>query len=265
MADEKTISQQAEEPVRPFVRFWARSIDKALYLATLPLLMALPGPLGWLLLPLWLGGLVALEALLLSSFGTTPGKAILGVSVRNSDGKRLSFRQALNRTIAVYRRGHKFGIVTIALAYKKLKQEGRTAWDDAGNFVVRHQALGRGRMVAGALTPAAATMFLLLGPALSGPKSANADFGGGAAAKSAGPVAASGGGVTITPTGKRKPTVLTVAPDPSATQPAAATTRPSAAGSKPGTGAIRVEKKPAGKLNGKSSARKTAAPQRPAK
>jgi uncharacterized RDD family membrane protein YckC len=55
------------------------------------------------LLVSWLVGCAWLfvEAMLLSACGTTMGKGLLGVTVRNADGSNLSFGAALGRAFAV--------------------------------------------------------------------------------------------------------------------------------------------------------------------
>lgn len=94
-------------------RFFARSFD--LSLCSLPwslLLLAfgvnitdqsIGGDLLALVVSVVL--MLLLEPLLLSRFGTTPGKAILGLSVTALDGGRLTYHEAYQRTLLVLIRG----------------------------------------------------------------------------------------------------------------------------------------------------------------
>ena len=43
-----------------------------------------------------------LEALLISTIGTTPGKAVLGIHIRESDGSKLTFIRALKRSLSFF-------------------------------------------------------------------------------------------------------------------------------------------------------------------
>lgn len=85
-------------------------------------------------------------------FGNTPCKAILRISVTNADGSKLSFRDALLRNMRVYFSGYGLGIplvqlVTFSFAYNKLKNKGKTSWDEKHNFIVSHGQIGGGRIL----------------------------------------------------------------------------------------------------------------------
>lgn len=93
----------------PYVRFLGRMADvmmhMTLYLAVLRIFGLafspdfLPGSyeaLLYLCLPM-----VLIETAFLGTLGTTPGKAMLGVSVRDYRGKRLSFSTAFRRSLFV--------------------------------------------------------------------------------------------------------------------------------------------------------------------
>ena len=91
-----------------------------------------------------------LEALLLSSFGATPGKRLFGIRVTHPSGDLLSFSEALQRAARVWMQGQAFLIPLVALipqllAYRRLTKTGTTLWDDATHAAVFHQAWGRFR------------------------------------------------------------------------------------------------------------------------
>jgi hypothetical protein len=86
---------------------------------------------------------VPLEAWLLSSFGSTPGRALLRVQVRRLDGGLPAFSQALRRSFHVYWKGLALGLPFISLvamlwARQTLLQRGITPWDEANETRVEH-------------------------------------------------------------------------------------------------------------------------------
>jgi uncharacterized RDD family membrane protein YckC len=84
------------------------------------------------------------EPLFLSNSGTTPGKWIMGISVRREDGARLSFPVAFLRLIWVWFVGLASGIpflslVTMLIARAKLVSDGVTAWDEGLKCRLTHR------------------------------------------------------------------------------------------------------------------------------
>lgn len=141
--------------VRPWIRFWARSVDGILIaiLVSTPLEFLLPAGMnsrvadrivGVIAMMVW----VPIDAVLLSFFGTTPGKALLRVKVSNKDGSNLSFPQALSRSLGVWLRGQAIGIFPLAtvvanvMCYRTLRDTGVTSWDRKGRFLVKHRTVG---------------------------------------------------------------------------------------------------------------------------
>ena len=140
---------------RPWVRFWARSIDIALIciIVGIPVSAVLPDGLNnrlvdqliqFLAVTLW----IPIEAALIATFGCTPGKALLRVRVSNKNGSNLSFGQALSRSFGVWLMGLGTGViplvtlVTSLFAYNRLSKKGVTAWDRDGRFMVTHRKVG---------------------------------------------------------------------------------------------------------------------------
>jgi hypothetical protein len=109
---------------------------------------ALAGPMGkWTFLLsvgfflLW----VFVEAFMLSEMGTTIGKAVLGVTVRNEEGNDLTYGQALARGFRVLYRGCGlvlFGPVAMIVSYFRLTGNGSTSWDRDGRLTVSHSRVG---------------------------------------------------------------------------------------------------------------------------
>ncbi len=135
--------------IRPGVRLWARLIDYILFevivfeSASLAADIKIDFSKGLLLyitaIFLW----VFVEAFLLSILGTTPGKWLLGVSVREEYGNKPALPKALKRSLLVWLYGIQAGIpplFILGLAYSKnkLTAEKTTKWDSKSGCTVRH-------------------------------------------------------------------------------------------------------------------------------
>lgn len=150
--------------VRPWLRFWARYLDTLFCVYLIQVLdsmsvpfvtqvidnimygpLVMPGAEGYIIAMILLLVWIPLESLLLSIVGTTPGKLVFGVRVRNADGSKLSFRQAFKRSFLVWWRGEAAGVPIIALiayvsGYQTLKNKLRqTTWDRDMNLTVSHR------------------------------------------------------------------------------------------------------------------------------
>lgn len=137
--------------VHPWRRFWARYLDVFTFSIVFGIFLAFFLPsildqsevfLSMLILFIW----IFAEAALLDTWGTTPGKWLLRISVQGPTGKP-HFSEALNRSFAVWFRGLGFGIPLVSLftmsaAYNRLKKEGTSSWDQDGQFVVSHGNVG---------------------------------------------------------------------------------------------------------------------------
>lgn len=153
MANSRSPEPDVSGPqVRPWVRYWARQLDYAFWgiafgipLAFIyePILNLPTIVLGFI----FLVPFVLTEATLLSTWGTTPGKALLKIRVRRLNGDKPSFGQAFGRTADVIFRGVGLWIPIVAFfthitAYYKLTRNGITSWDKAGGFAVEHRSVG---------------------------------------------------------------------------------------------------------------------------
>lgn len=132
---------------RPWVRYWARSLDGVFMLAAFSLFVSKLGADDpWVIL-FAIFGLFIVQVLLLSTFGTTAGKALLGTSISTANGDRMSFFQAIGREFAVAVQGLGLGIpivslATMVLSYVRLTGQGITSWDQSRNLIVRHGRIG---------------------------------------------------------------------------------------------------------------------------
>jgi len=146
-------SEEDTFEVHPWLRFWARNMDLMLFAILLGYLLSfapasvlkLIGRIQYIMpvsLLLW----VLVEAILLSTWGTTPGKIIFGITIRDNNGNKPSFRSSLNRSASVWFWGMGCGInyvevITEILSYKKLKDKGITRWDQNGKYNITHEGI----------------------------------------------------------------------------------------------------------------------------
>lgn len=146
-------SDMEGEQVRPWVRYWARYFDIQLFGLVLGILLGIINPklmniidsrlLGMVLLFFW----IIFEAILLSTCGTTPGKFLLKIKVRDKNHNKLSFPAAFARSVGVWFAGMGIGfplatLITLIVSYNKLKNDRITRWDYNGEFIVLHGKIG---------------------------------------------------------------------------------------------------------------------------
>lgn len=149
--------------IQPWVRFWARHLDMIVWTMGLgviltnvaPSILEADIPDAVLCMGFWFSW-IPIEAFLLSSWGTTPGKWLLKIKVRDSAGEKLTFSSALNRSFAVWWSGLAIGfplaqVLSFTLAYNNLKRDEVTSWDRMGGFVVSHERIGIWRVIVGTL------------------------------------------------------------------------------------------------------------------
>ena len=103
---------------------------------------------GCTLLMLWL----PIDAIFLSTTGTTPAKFLFGISVKTVSGQNLSFSQALSREFQVFFQGLGLGIPFISLftqifSHRRLVRTGTTLWDTATGSIVSHKEWEAGRAI----------------------------------------------------------------------------------------------------------------------
>ncbi len=159
---ERAKSGRTSEP-RPWQRLAARLFDYAIWGLVLALLLSELRALGlvpeamsyWLGHPLTApilitGSWVSIEALLIASVGTTPGKWLFGVFLQFSISDayarrdtRAQLQRALQRSFRVWWEGIACGFpllapVLIAVAYEKIAQNQETDWDFAQDVLVTH-------------------------------------------------------------------------------------------------------------------------------
>jgi len=145
-----------QSQVYPWRRYWARLFDITFIMPIYIFIISLFSPglnytiirtesfIGGALLLLFY--LIFFEPMMLSSFGTTPGKVFLGIEIRALSGKKISYATGMKRGFLIWIYGMGIGIPLIALftmtfAYNKLKRNGITSWDEKCGINVIHDQL----------------------------------------------------------------------------------------------------------------------------
>lgn len=137
LAAELPFRETVPRPHHPVRRFVGRMADYAILVVLLRLLLIVVlriRPYGKLLS--WLVDygsyffMVPLEALLLSAFGTTPGKWLMGLRVHSRDGGLLTFSQAMERECAVLSQGQGLGIPVWSLWRRYKSYQAYCQWPD---------------------------------------------------------------------------------------------------------------------------------------
>jgi len=91
--------------------------------------------------------LMSVEAIFLSCAGTTPAKWLFGMRVTTAEEQKLSFLNALKRTLLVWVQGLGLCIPIVVwftqfFAYRRLTKTGTTLWDSSVNSIVTHKHWG---------------------------------------------------------------------------------------------------------------------------
>lgn len=131
-------------PGHPWRRLFARGLDLALYTMVLTALSTvvwhLPaatlGSTFFRLVQIYFGyGMMfLLEPVFLHFWGTTPGKWIFGIAIRDGEGEKLRYSAAFRRTAGVFGKGEGYGIPIYSLwrnwkCYKTVTDCERCDWE----------------------------------------------------------------------------------------------------------------------------------------
>lgn len=168
----ETVYQPSGPQVRPWVRYWARMTDYLIFCLLCGIIVAIIYEplldirklLGIIMFFLY----IFVEPIMLSSWGTTPGKALLRIRLRRRDGTKLNYSEGLNRSFKVWLRGWGLGIPIVAFftlitAHMRLTREGKTSWDQEGQFIVHHQIVSPLRTIVTVLIFIAFSALVVIG------------------------------------------------------------------------------------------------------
>ncbi len=140
----------AEWAFDPWQRYWARTFDVGLTYSIVGVVMALVFHtsavntnvtlLRFVLCLLGWGLELVLEPLLLCTWGTTPGKWLLGLELRDERGGKLRYSQGLERTWRVLWTGYGLEIPVFSLyrmyrCYKECRENRPLSYDDDEGFL----------------------------------------------------------------------------------------------------------------------------------
>jgi uncharacterized RDD family membrane protein YckC len=168
---------------RPWLRYLARYIDIILYTAIIVIILIvvilvlrnLENDINLLenMSKMIFSGILLLffgliEPLLLSYWGTTPGKKLLKIKITKEDNTSISFHDAFMRTIKVWFKGLGLGIPLISFftqinAYNNLSNDGITSWDKSGGFRIVHEKIATWRIVLATLIVVTVFIAYILG------------------------------------------------------------------------------------------------------
>lgn len=154
---EKLKEEQELSQVRPWIRFWARTIDISIILLPLGFIWFSLFPniyrldskyacgFGYSIINFLIWAFI--EALLISKWGYTPGKWILNVKVRDKNSGNLIYNKSFKRILLVLLYGYGLCVPIISaianiISYRTLVLKGITKWDERMDVVVTHQKIG---------------------------------------------------------------------------------------------------------------------------
>ena len=137
----------------PWRRYFARSFDFLLYGLCINLLLVLLGVnlsaispiLDLIRAPLIAAVMLCVEPLLLHRFGTTPGKALLGLRVTSWDGSLLTRQAALDRTANLLHNGWGWAVpfwsqFCLIRSYLYCKEEKPLIWEEDSTQTLKKPA-----------------------------------------------------------------------------------------------------------------------------
>lgn len=146
------IDKDKVHQVRPWIRYWARYMDLMIFSIFFGIFLFIFFPsileksnvfLTVLILFVW----IFVESILLSSWGSTPGKWLLKIDIKDNNDNKPTFSTALNRSFIVWFKGLGFGIpivsiFTLVISYNQLTKNGITSWDRDVHFKITHKKIG---------------------------------------------------------------------------------------------------------------------------
>ena len=149
-----TASEDPYSP-RPWLRCWARGIDGSLisfiFVLVWRLIFGFNDGNMLVSLAMILVFLCAYECASIHLTGTTLGKRIFGLYVKNKTGENPTWRESFLRTLSCLVWGSGFGIlapVTNLISYFRLKSTGTTKWDKFAGTVVMAKSMSLGQVLA---------------------------------------------------------------------------------------------------------------------
>lgn len=161
--NKNTIYNNSLGEVHPWRRYWARLFDLTCIFQIYIIIIFFFSPSLYYILTQNMGEYISgyillffymifFEPMMISFFGTTPGKALLGIRIRDFYDKKISYSKAMGRGFSVWVKGLGLGIpfiqlITMVVAYTKLANTGKTSWDENYEIKVSHSRVGFIRII----------------------------------------------------------------------------------------------------------------------
>jgi len=170
--EEITNAEVVRSEPRPWLRFLARKIDIALYTAIVIIpIMLMFVALGFLgversiidstAFSLFMGAvyiilLICVEAFVLFWWDNTPGKKLLGITLKKEDNSSFGFGDTFERTARLWFSGLGLGLplislITQILSYSRLEDKKITSWDEKCHIIVTHAKINSIRIAIAAV------------------------------------------------------------------------------------------------------------------
>lgn len=148
---ENILESNSLHQVHPWRRYFARIIDLSILSVLITLVYGYSTPKlikGLIDIYTILKFMVYLvvDIILLSVFGTTPGKWLFNITLKRNDGLKLSFEQILKREVMVWIYGYGLHIPIVSLltmlkSVSDLEGRGITKWDEKLELSLTHGTL----------------------------------------------------------------------------------------------------------------------------
>lgn len=164
-------------PANPWIRFLARFFDYSLFILFVSMFRYFFKLLPFSsyydsFIPVIFFAWIPVEALFLSTLGTTPGKFFLKVKISLKRPGKFNYMSAVKRSFDVWFRGlgmgiSLIGILCLMVAYHRLKFANTTTWDRDNQTIVTHHPIGQWRIIGAAIVSAIGLIFYFAAPYFS--------------------------------------------------------------------------------------------------
>ncbi|MDD5359181.1 MAG: RDD family protein [Sulfurovaceae bacterium] len=105
-----------------------------------------------------------IEAKIISKYGTTPFKKLLGISIVDINGEKLDYKTSLIRNLTLWLKGLGLTIpfislIALIMSYNGYVEQGTTPWDKDNGVVVQYEPISTIRFAIGIIFGISALIF----------------------------------------------------------------------------------------------------------
>lgn len=142
----------SETSIKPWRRFFARILDIVIFIAVFTVIIFSASQIQQYIAGLSMVAINmvffifagVLSAIVIGLTGSSIGKCLFGIKIRNKYHRKLSIKEAFEREARIFVSGEAFGIpligtITMLFAYFKLRETGVTSWDSKGGYTVAYR------------------------------------------------------------------------------------------------------------------------------